>query len=135
MNHRHGGHRGNGFSLAGRRRPGKRASAFGGSSFSRTPNVSRSKLILKNLPEGLCSFLRALLGVPPFGRVPSLSDRRLPIGQKIKFPCALRASVVSNKSRGCATSILWSDPVLTVWGGGCSIEFGFGGSKSIASDV
>jgi hypothetical protein len=64
------------FSLAGRRRPGKRASAFGGSSFSRTPNVSRSKLILKNLPEGLCSFLRASLGVPPFGWVPGLPDQR-----------------------------------------------------------
>jgi hypothetical protein len=64
------------FSLAGRRRPGKRASASGESS----------------------SFLRASLGVPPFGRVPGLPDRRLPIGQKNSSLCALRVSVVSKNA-------------------------------------
>jgi hypothetical protein len=32
----------------------------------------------QGLPEGLGFFLRASLGVPPFGRVPGLPDRRLP---------------------------------------------------------
>jgi hypothetical protein len=42
----------------------------------------RKALISGELPGGLHSFFRASLGVPPFGRVPGLPDRRLPIGQK-----------------------------------------------------
>ena len=48
-----------------------------------------------NLTVELLTFLRASLGVPPFGRVPGLPDRRLPIGQKEYSLCVLCASVVN----------------------------------------
>jgi hypothetical protein len=47
------------FSLAGRRRPGKRASAFGGSSFSSRPTIVMRSLVPKNLPGGLSSLARS----------------------------------------------------------------------------
>ena len=47
------------FSLAGRLRPGKRASASGGSSYSSTPTIVMRSSVLKNLPEGLSSFARS----------------------------------------------------------------------------
>jgi hypothetical protein len=87
------------FSLAGRRRPGKRASAFGGSSFSRTPTVSRSTLILKNLPEGLCSFARS--SSPERAKNDTSSVLSVPLWLTIKV-------------EDCATSILRSYPVLNV---------------------
>jgi hypothetical protein len=66
------------FSLAGRRRPGKSASAFGASLSWKNP-AGLHRLPQRNCPKG-CVLL---------------PDRRLPIGQKKSLLCALCASVVN----------------------------------------
>jgi len=58
------------FSLAGRRRPGKRASASGASSSAWLQPLPSSHRVSRSCPQG-CDLL---------------PDRRLPIGQKILFP-------------------------------------------------
>ncbi len=67
------------FSLAGRRRPGKRASASGESSLAWLQPLTSSHRVTRSCPQG-CDLL---------------PDRCLPIVQKFSSLCALRVSVVS----------------------------------------
>ena len=72
------------FSLAGRRQPGKRASAFGENSLTWFKPLTASHQSVRSCPQG-CDLL---------------SDRRLPIGQKYSCLCALRVSVVAKMVDG-----------------------------------
>jgi hypothetical protein len=63
------------FSLAGRRRPGKSASAFGGVPFMEKPRWS-SQITAEKLPKGLRSFARS-----------SSPDRAKKGLTKINYPC------------------------------------------------
>jgi len=86
------------FSLAGRRRPGKSASAFGGVSFMEKPRWS-SQITAEKLPKGLRSFARS-----------SSPDRA-----KKSLLCALCASVVNQNQRSLRlfTSVCPDDLLAT----------------------
>jgi hypothetical protein len=114
--------------MAGWRRPGKKAIACGEGLFPpdwTSYQVQSLSYTARSVAGALSSFLRASLGVPPFGRVSGLPDRRLPIGQKKFTLCSLCLCGTTKQCDFCYGCTYLAKACCV----SCSMNCGYSGSR------